>query len=315
MNKKILIFLSVLILIILFILTNAWYFSSQVLYPPWKTRDLSDCKQNFTDENWGPDCGNLRMNKKYFFNEINANSENGTLYGWHIPYNFNRNKQVNDKNQAIFFFHGAGYDRRQGFKYVDFFLNNGYDVYLFDISGHGESTNNDKGISLGEREFKDAIAVYEYLRIRHKKIIAMGTSMGGVSILNAIDHLPGIKGIILENPFYSTERLIKEAPQASFIPQWIKSIALKLIYFRGKFNAQHNPDKSILVQSKVPILFIHSKTDMIIPYQQSIDLYQRYRGPKKILLTESGLHCAVWNSHREIVEKTMDNFLNNFIKY
>jgi uncharacterized protein len=142
----------------------------------------------------------------------------------------------------------------------------------------------------------------------------MGTSMGGVSILNAIDHLSGIKAIILENPMYSTERLIQEAPQTSFIPSWIKSIALKFIYFRGKFNAQHNPGKSILIQSKIPILFIHSKTDTIIPYQQSVDLYQRYRGPKKILLTESGVHCAIWNSHHEIVEKTINNFLRNLIK-
>jgi pimeloyl-ACP methyl ester carboxylesterase len=311
MNKKLLILISIPVLFILFIFSIAWYFSGQVLYPPWKARDLSECKQNFIDEEWGPDCGNLRMNKQYAFSEVRIESENGMLSGWHVSYNANRDKRAVNNESAMFFFHGGGADRRQGFRYVDFFLNRGYDVYLFDMSGHGESTSRIPEISLGEREYKDAIAAYEYLKTRYKKIIGMGTSMGGVSILNAIDRLSGIKAIIVENPFYSPERFIRETPQASSLPQWIKLIALKMIYFRGKFSAQHSPGKSIILQSKIPILFIHSKKDIIVPYQHSEELYQSYHGPKKILLTDSGLHAAIWKSHREIFERTMDEFLKS----
>lgn len=292
-----------------FIFGGAWYFSNQVLYPSWKAPNLSVCTKNFIDEEWGPDCGNLRINKRYAFDEVTVQSENGRLSGWHVPA-----PSRDARRPAMFFLHGGGADRRQGYRFIEFFIKRSYDVYLFDLSEHGESEAKTGRLSLGEREYKDAIAVYDSIKKRHGTIIAMGTSMGAVSILNAVNNLPGISAIIVENPFYSPERFILETPKAAMLPRWIKSMIFRLICWRGGFEARHSPARSIKLQSIIPILFIHSKRDMVIPYQHSVELYQNYNGPKDILLTDDGLHAAILKSHKVLFFKTVDDFLSHRVR-
>ena len=304
MNRKIL-FIILLLVPGIAVFTSLWFLSGRMLYPPWKTADLTEQPPEY----WGEENGNLRFNKKFVFNDVTVESENGRLSGWHVPYHLNRGRSAVESKTALFFLHGAGTDRRQGFRYLEYFLDRGCDVYLFDLSGHGESSGA-PGISMGIREHKDAIAIYRFLRGKYTSVIAMGTSMGATSLLIALDQLKGIDAVIAENPFYSPERFIEEIPALAPFPRWYKVLLLKMICFRGGFDDICSSAQGVASQSGIPVLFIHSKKDNLIPYRQSVDLHRIYRGPKKLLITEEGGHTVIWDSERELYEDTLDDFLD-----
>lgn len=153
-NKKTLFFILVPAIPVLVLLSSLWFLSGRILYPPWKTANLTEKPPEY----WGEGYGNLRLNKKHVFNEVTVESENGRLSGWHVPYHLNCGRPAAESITALFFLHGAGTDRRQGCRYIEYFHERGCDVYLFDFSGHGESSSETAGISLGIREHKDAAA-------------------------------------------------------------------------------------------------------------------------------------------------------------
>jgi len=305
MKNKTIFIIAIPVLSVSVFFASLWYFSGRLLYPPWKTASLAEEPPEY----WGENYGNLRLQKKIVFSEVAVESENGRLAGWYVPYYLNMGKSSALSKATVFFLHGAGADRRQGFRYLKFFLNRGYDVYLFDLSGHGESSFKTAGFSFGIREHKDAIAIFNHLKKKYASVTGMGTSTGASSLLIALDELDGIHAVIAENPFYSPDRFITEIPSITFVPKWYSRMVLQLVYFRGGFTGNRSAGEGVASQSRIPVLFIHSKKDRFIPYRQTLDLYNMYRGPKKLYITEGGGHTVIWDSEPELYENTVDSFL------
>ena len=60
----------------------------------------------------------------------------------------------------------------------------------------------------------------------------------------------------------------------------------------------------------VPILFIHSKEDQVVPFQQSQDLANIYNGPSEVWLLEKGGHGAARETDPNEYEKRVAEFLD-----
>lgn len=284
-----------------------WYYTGQLLYPSWRAKDLSVCDER-TTHYWGHACGNLRTSGEFKFSEISIPSLNGTeLRGWRVP-------AAGQAVSAAFLVHGGGSDRREMVRYAHLFLSRGADVYLFDLSCHGESPCAVPGLTFGHRESRDILSIYAHLTAQkqYTRFFAMGTSVGTTSILTALPLMPRLNGVVAENPMASFSRFVFETPAApSFLPSWFKHLVVQLTYRRGKFDGASTPIHSLSLPGNVPVFFLHSKNDRLIPWEHAQTLHGIYKGPARLWLSDKGEHAAIWNADKAEYEARVGAFLDN----
>ncbi|TGL34224.1 alpha/beta hydrolase [Leptospira koniambonensis] len=300
-------FLAILLLISIFMSFGIWSASNQLLFPVWRdNQDFSACSPE-TEKYLGKSCGNLRNSNEFKFDELKIPSTNGfDLPIWKIGA-FEKGKSKG----AVFLVHGGGSDKREMTKHIDFFLKRGLDVFSFDFGCHGEANCVTPGLSYGYRESKDVLSVYQYLSEKYDRIYALGSSVGASSILITLPEMPKLTAVIAENPMYNFERLILEFPgTAKDIPAFFSYLLIKLTQIRGNFETSPSPASSLVNTKSVPILFIHSKEDRIVPFQQTQDLANIYKGPKELWLLEKGEHGGAKEINPREYERRVSAFLD-----
>jgi pimeloyl-ACP methyl ester carboxylesterase len=289
-----------------------WLAGNQLLYPAWKgaTRDFAVCGAELTAA-WGDGCGNLRLNGAVRFSEVTVPSPNGyDLPGWLMRAADNGRPPASG---AIMLVHGGGSDRREVTRHAPFFLDRGLDVLALDLGCHGEAPCPVAGLSYGDRESQDVVAAYLYLVDRYPRVVAMGSSVGAASLLIALPSMPQLAGVIAENPMAGFARLIRETPASQSIPPWFTGLLIESVKWRGRFTALLSPEHSLALVKRVPILFIHSRQDEIVPYRQSEELAGRYRGPKTTWWPEHGGHSAIWDRDPAAYEARLTAFLAGLV--
>ncbi|GBF39872.1 alpha/beta hydrolase [Leptospira johnsonii] len=301
---------AILLLIPIFMSFGIWSASNQLLFPVWRdNQNFSVCNPE-TEKHWGRSCGNLRKSNEFQFEELKIPSVNGfDLPTWKIG-TFENGK--GKSRGAVFLVHGGGSDRREMTKHIHFFLKRGLDVFSFDFGCHGESECLIPGLSYGYRESRDVGSMYHYLSERYDTIYALGSSVGASSILISLPEMPKLSAVIAENPMYNFERLILESPAApKDIPAWFSYLLIRLTALRGKFETTPSPASSLTNAKSVPILFIHSKEDQVVPFQQSQDLANIYKGPKEVWLLEKGEHGSARDINPSEYERRVAGFLDS----
>jgi uncharacterized protein len=287
---------GILVFICLFILFcgGLWFASSQLLFPVWKDGGKGD----------------LRSTHEFKFSEVRFRSINGyELPGWLIRASENG---IGPAQGAVMLVHGGGMDRRSMTKFIQFFLERKLDVLTFDQGGQGEAPGPVPGLTYGTRESRDVLSAYLYLSGKYEKIYAMGTSVGAASILIALPEMPKLTAVIAENPMVSFQRLILESPASRSIPHWFTHLLIGLTMRRGQFDGLLSPENSLQLVSTTPIYFIHSKIDNVVPYQQTQELAEAYRGPKTVWFPDQGNHATIWDVDHTEYEKRLSDFLNTF---
>ncbi len=195
------------------------------------------------------------------------------------------------------------------FNEVSFLSLNGYD-----LSCHGEAPCMVPGLSFGNRESRDVLSAYLYLFNKYKNILIVGSSVGASSVLIALPFLRDAKGLILENPMFSFERLILDSPESASLPNWAAQSLIGLVTTRGKFDLLLSPENSLRLSSSVPLFFIHSKKDSVVSYQHSESLSKLYPGMSEVWFPDSGSHGFIWDENRTEYEIRVRNFIRKNIK-
>lgn len=154
----------------------------------------------------------------------------------------------------------------------------GYNVILIDQRAHGLSKGH--SITFGVRETRDVIKWAEYARNRFGndiKLVLIGISMGGASVLMAADKVNNAK-IIADCPFSSPKIMLKETIRRMKLPVWL---FYPLLNLSSLIYAHTNLNKLSSYQSvkntNNPILIIHGDHDSIVPYWISQELFSANR--------------------------------------
>ena len=155
----------------------------------------------------------------------------------------------------------------------------GYNVILIDERAHGQSQGH--SITFGVREVDDVLKWVEYARSRFGKdikIVLVGISMGGATVLMCADKIEGDVKIIADCPFSAPSIMLKET---------IRSIKLPVNFFYPILNlsaimfAHTNMNKRSAYDSvnntNHPILIIHGDSDQVVPHHISEDLYKKHQ--------------------------------------
>ncbi len=171
-------------------------------------------------------------------------------------------------------------------------LSDHFDTIAFDFRGHGDSGGY---CTLGREETRDLKAVIEYTR-RHgyHTVVAIGTSMGGATVLRTYGQYGGLDGIVTIGAFADTNQLqrlptrltlrfIFETQAGHALAFWARGTRL------GDLRAMDQP-LDFADRIHVPLLVIHGEWDPLIEPVHAAQIVDRAPEPKRMVIIPRGGH-------------------------
>ena len=186
----------------------------------------------------------------------------------------------------------------------------GFNVLLFDIRGHGESSGD--RLSAGYFEKWDVLGAYDFLVQRGAspgKVGLLGWSLGAGTALLAAAEEPAIKAVVTDSSFADVHDLIaQETARATVFPQWIVPVFIPGMKVISR--VLYGIDVGAVVPEKAagtlsyPILVIHGGEDSRVPVEQSVRIHAAASAGSEIWLVHGSEHAdAVIDEPDEYVER------------
>ncbi|AYV66970.1 hypothetical protein C2I06_08845 [Niallia circulans] len=223
-----------------------------------------------------------------------------------------------DTKKYIIISHGVTENKTSSIKYMNLFLERGFNGIIYDHRRHGESGG--KNTSFGYYEKFDLKQIVDWLKREKGKDILLGIhgeSMGAATmILYAGGIEDGADFYIADCPFSDFKELLNyvikqeiKLPGKVFIP-----IANLFLRARARYSIKDISPISVIYKIKSPMLFIHSKKDDFILPEMTQKLFDKKKGPKKLFFAVNGTHAQSYNENKEAYEKAVDDFLKEYVQ-
>ncbi len=171
--------------------------------------------------------------------EISVRTNGARLSGW----------VVNEGQEKALLYYGGNAESIEN--NIAFFSEQlpSYSVYLIPYRGYGKSSGKPSETHL----YQDALAVFDYVKVKHKQISLMGRSLGsGVATYVAAQR--AVEKLILVTPFDSIENVAKQL-------YWMFPVSLLL---KDKFQSINR-----VKEISAPTYMFIAEQDRVIPRQRS----------------------------------------------
>lgn len=244
------------------------------------------------------------------FEAVNFKARDGVrLQGWFLP---------NTRAKAtVIVVHGIGSNRGDLLSVAPFLHRGGFNVFLFDLRGHGESAGHTTTFGVNEARDVEAAARFVKERTSNQKVGLYGFSMGGSSVLHAIgdffhqENLSDVRAVVLDSTFSEFAPLARQ--QMNFLPEGAARPLLALMSFYTRLEIgvgleEIVPGRFIGQIAPRPLLLIHGTGDSLIPPGQARLNFSRANEPKTMYWVEGAEHCAGHYVAGERYEKRVNEF-------
>ncbi|MCL2702971.1 MAG: lysophospholipase [Defluviitaleaceae bacterium] len=176
---------------------------------------------------------------------------------------------------TILAFHYLGGSKTSIISYIEPLLNHGYDIIAFDYLNHGDSPDTR---SVRYRLGKDLRCFIETVRSRGFKgpFGTIGFSMGATPAIEALEYAPDIKACAVDSgPLIFVRDYFKYVLRNKQVSNKITQAAFLFInlYLGGFIRMSHQTKKRLHRLKGVPVMFIHSRTDKAITYDNALYAY------------------------------------------
>lgn len=224
------------------------------------------------------------------------------LEGWWIP--------VANPVGTVILFHGYGGNKGSHLPEAACFQQLGYNTFLIDFRGHGNSDGSTCGI--GYKEAEDVKLAWDYVTGKsNKPVILWGMSMGAAALLRAIPeyHLTPQK-IILETPFATLVDAVKSRMRSVHLPATPLS---QLLTFwggieQGFWGFNHNPE-DYARNIQVPVLYLWGRQDIRVTENETQRVYSHLASrDKKLYIFEDAGHQSFCQKDPQIWKKLVKDF-------
>ncbi len=211
------------------------------------------------------------------FESISFQSADGTvLSGWFIPALDTATPR--EAKGTVVHLHGNAQNMTMQWQYVQWVPARGYNVFVFDYRGYGQSHGkpDPKGV------FEDAVAALDYVRSRPdidtNKLFVFGQSLGGMIAIAAVGASPkGVYAVLAEAPFHSYTALADDRTPGE-----------------GQIvDETWSATTHVAKLAPIPLLLIHGTADKIVPYSHSEMLLAEANEPKRLVTVEGGEHLDI----------------------
>jgi fermentation-respiration switch protein FrsA (DUF1100 family) len=246
------------------------------------------------------------------FQDVEFKTEDGLkLKGWLIV--------ENQDSPTIIICHGFGTNRSDVLVLADFLSRAGYNIFLFDFRGHGESQG--WYTSFGYLEQRDLKSALEFLQqnseIKLKEFGAIGVSMGGAIAIMTAANEPSIKAVVADSPYLDLDTsIIRHAKFLLKIPFSDLLGKLAIFSYRLRFfvdSSKVSPLKEIPKISPRAVMIISAAKDKRMPTADSEKLYLNAGSPREFFLTLSVGHIESFWQNRNEYERRVINFFHKYL--
>ena len=216
-----------------------------------------------------------------------------------------------ETDKYVIISHGFKSNRYGAVKYVDSYMDLGFNCIIYDLRDHGE--NEKTAVSLGQFESEDLEKLIEdsYSRYGNIKLGLHGESMGSATSLTVLAKKPKVDFVVADCGFSNLYDLIYKAYDLAKTPFVLPSVntAMKLRY---GYDMKKTSPKDALVGNEVPICFIHGEADTFILPENSQVNKAATAGYSELHLVPDAAHAR----SREVLGEAeyrsiISNFLNN----
>lgn len=238
-----------------------------------------------------------------------------------IPSNFGYHLKTvivepHNTNRYMIFCHGVTENKMNSIKYMNLFLERGFNALIYDHRRHGESGG--KTTSYGHFEKFDLKTIVDWLRLDRGRDLILGIhgeSMGAATMLLYAGGIEdGADFYIADCPFSDFREQLgyRLKTEMKLSPRLFLPVADLFIKMRQRYSLRDVSPISVIENIKKPILFIHSKKDDFILSTMTEALYEQKKGPKKLFIAENGIHAQSLNANKEDYAKVVDEFLEEY---
>lgn len=225
--------------------------------------------------------------------------------------------EPHESNRYMIISHGVTENKLNSIKYMNLFLNRGFNAVIYDHRRHGESGG--KTTSYGHYEKFDLKAVVDWLKKEKGPDLLLGIhgeSMGAATMLLYAGIIEDAADFyIADCPFSSLNDQLRYQIKRDMKlpPSLILPIGNLFLRLRDKYSIANVSPISVVDKIQHPILFIHSKKDDFILPSMTKKLFDRKQGPKMLFLAENGRHAQSLNENADDYEKAIDEFFRKYV--
>ncbi|OXB10569.1 alpha/beta hydrolase [Flavobacterium plurextorum] len=204
--------------------------------------------------------------------------------------------------RKILLVHGWSGRGTQLFKIADELLDNGYSVVSFDAPAHGKSKGNTTIMSefiASILEIEKQYGPFEY---------AIGHSLGGMSVLNAIKDGLQVKKAIVIGSGDIVQDILDDFVAKLGLKQAISEHLRE--FFENKYQVKMDNFSAYRAAQKVkiPVLVIHDNDDPEVPVKAGIHIHQNLENGELFLTDGLGHRKILGNQN--VIKKTLE-FIKN----
>ena len=229
------------------------------------------------------------------------------IEGWYTMNNL-------QTEQTIIVVHGIGGSRLSMLAQAEALYEIGNNIIVFDLRNHGSSDG--EITRMGFEERLDILAVVDFvendLNIERDNIVLYGHSLGGVTTIFAASELSDLAGIIIETAYTDVENLITDGipPQTGFPAFPFDQMLFAILNNMMGIDIATVRPIDVVSEINAPIFYMHSRTDIIIPYQHSETLAAASQ-EATVWLVEESRHCCIFQNYPEEWQIQIETFLDN----
>lgn len=209
-----------------------------------------------------------------------VNNEKINLHGWY----FHNALKIPPK-ALIVFFHGNGENLTSHFATLLWILNQGYDYFIFDYQGYGESQG--KPSPQGTVDDGKAALLWANAHRGGAPLVVFAQSLGGAvamrSVIEIKDVVP-IQLVVVDSTFSS----YKEAARSILRRSWVTWILQPVTYFA--LSDSFAPDNQINKIAPIPMVVMHGTKDQIIDFSLGKEVFELAGEPKEFWTIDDGYH-------------------------
>lgn len=223
-------------------------------------------------------------------------------------------------DKVLIAIHGyRSYNIREYANYLKFYHDLGFHILLPDNRAHGESEG--KYIGFGWLDRLDCMQWIHYMKNyfhQDLQIVLHGISMGSATVLMASgEDLPSdVKCIISDCGFTSVlDEFKHELNHHKLASSILIPTATLLSKKRVGYSFKEASTIEQVKKSRTPTLFIHGDQDDFVPTYMVYDLYNACQADKDLLIVEGAKHAESFIVNQELCEKTIIDFMKEYVQF
>lgn len=195
-----------------------------------------------------------------------------------------------------------------------FYLDHGFNLLIVDERSHGKSEGTYIGFGCLDRH--DAKIWIDYLVERFgedSSILLHGDSMGASIVLmtTGLDLPKQVKAAVSDCAFTSAWEVFSAVLKNMYhLPPFpIMQIANQMVKKNAGYELDECNARREVKKAKIPILFIHGKSDTFVPCSMVYELYDACRSEKKLVVVEGAGHVESCYKNPEKYEEAIRSFI------